>query len=370
MARAMGIIGFEGDTVKIEGISKHRPMSSVSFLGRYRLIDFPLSNLTNSGVNTIHIYVKEKPRSVFEHVGTGRQYNINSKHGKLRVMYGEEEISSSVYNTDVRSYLQNESYIWEDEAEYVIIMPSHFVYLQNFVDVMDKHIESGADITMLYKNTDLAKEKYFGTTTLNFDKDKRVKSFEINRGQAKKRAISLEAYVMKKHLFVELLRKANDQSPIYWFKDILTENVENLDIRGYSVKGTVLAITDLQSYYDSSMELINPETSDLFRQDWPIYTRTNDSAPTIYGDKAKVSKSLVANGTTIKGKVINSIIGRNVQIEEGAVVENCIILPTSYVGKNVHINGLVVDKHVRIEKSKEIQGSKEEIIYINRHDHI
>lgn len=370
MTRAMGIIGFEGDTVKIEGISKHRPMSSVSFLGRYRLIDFPISNLTNSGVNTIHIYVKEKPRSVFEHVGTGRQYNINSKHGKLRVMYGEEEISSSIYNTDVRSYLQNESYIWEDEAEYVIIMPSHFIYTQDFSDVMDKHIESGADITMLHKNTDAAKEKYFGTTTINFDKEKRVKSFEINRGQAKKRAISLEAYVLKKQLFVELLHKANNQSPIYWFKDIVTENVSNLNIQGYSVKGTVLAITDLQSYYDSSMELINPESSDLFKKDWPIYTRTNDSAPTIYGENAKVSKSLVANGTLIQGTVTNSIIGRNVQIEEGAVVENCIILPTSYIGKDVRINGLVVDKHVRIEKSKEIKGSPEQLIYINRHDHI
>ena len=174
---------------------------SISFLGRYRLIDFAISNFTNSKVDDIHIYVKEKPRSVYEHVGTGRHYNVNSKHGRLRVMYGEEEMSSAVYNTDIRAYIQNESFIWENKNEYVIIAPTHFVSLQNFTEVMDKHIESGADVTVLYKSSKNAKDEFVGADTLTLDRSKRITGFGVNRGQANQRNVSLECYVMKKTTF-------------------------------------------------------------------------------------------------------------------------------------------------------------------------
>lgn len=368
--RAMGIIAFEGDDIKVEGLSKHRPMMSMSFLGRYRLMDFAISNFTNSNMDTIHIYVKEKPRSVFEHVGTGRHYNINSKHGKLRVMYGEQEISSSVYNTDVRAYLQNETFIWEDQAEYVIVNPTHYIYTQDFREVMDRHIESGVDVTILYKNSKHSKTEFVGSSTLTMDRSKRITGFGTNRGQANQRNISLECYVMKKTLFFDLLRRADNTSAIYWFKDILEESVYDYKMMGYPVSGTVLGIHDLQSYYDASMRMINPDHSDLMKSDWPIYTRTNDSPPTIYESTADVNRVCIANGSVIRGKVTNSIIGRNVVIEKGAVVEDSILLPSTYVGKGVHIKGCVVDKHARVEKMKELNGSKDDPIYINRHDKI
>lgn len=369
--RAMGIVAFEGDDVKVEGLSKHRPMMSISFLGRYRLMDFAISNLTNSQVDMIHLYVKEKPRSVFEHVGTGRHYNINSKQGKLRVMYGEEEISSSVYNTDVRAFLQNESFIWEDQADYVIIVPTHFLFTQDYREVLDHHIESGVDVTVLYKNSRNAKEEFVGASTLNFDKEKMITDFGVNRGQAKQRSIMLESYVMSKEVFFRLIKKADELSKIYWFKDVLEEAVKDgVSMMGYPVMGTVLGIHDLKSYYDVSMSMINPEISTLMRLEWPIYTRTNDSPPAVYAKSAKVHNVCIANGAYIKGEVSNSIIGRNVIIEEGAVVKDSIILPNAYIGPHVKVTGCVVDKHVRIEKIKELNGSKDDLIYINRHDKI
>lgn len=368
MARALGILSFEHDLVKIEGVSKHRPLISASFLGRYRLMDFVISNFTNSKMENLHIYVKEKPRSVFEHVGTGRHYNINSKYGKLRVMYGEREISSAIYNTDIQSFLQNEAYILEDNSEYVIVTVGHFVYLQNYRKVLDKHIESGADVTILTKKTQEAKEYFHGCMTVAVDKEKRITKFGVNRGQAKTREICLEAYVMRKELFINLCHQANQMSSIYWFKDILVEKVDELVMKTYPVSRTVFAITDLKSYYDANMQMLEKESSDLFDVDWPIYTKTSDSVPAQYGPKAEVSNSLVANGCVINGKVSHCVIGRGVVIGEGSVVKDCLILPSCVIGKDKNLQGLVIDKHVHIEKQKEILGSKDEIIYLNRYD--
>lgn len=369
MARAMGLIAFESDRYRIKGISNHRPLMSASFLGRYRLMDFPISNLSNSGVNTIHVYVKEKPRSVFEHVGTGRHYNINSKHGRLRVMYGESEISSSIYNTDVMAYHQNRAYIMEDVCEYIIIAPAHFTYVQDFKDVMDKHIDSGADITVLYKNCDHAKEKFLGCSTLTFDGN-RIVGHSINHGQAKQRNISLETYVLKKSLFYSLIDSALATSSIYWFSDILFEKINQMNVLGYRVKSEALASVDLKSYFDSNMCILKSGDFKMFNSAWPIYTRTNDSSPTQYGKKSVVVNSLIANGCVINGTVKNSIIGRGVVVDEGSVLENCIVLPSTTIGKNIRMEYAVVDKHVRVEKTKSIIGSYDNLIYLNRHDQL
>lgn len=370
MARAMGIIAVEGDNIKIEGVNNHRPIHTVAFMGRYNLVDFPLSNLSNSGIDNIHVYIKSKPRTVFEHIGTGRQYNINSKHGRIRIMYGEQEISSQIYNTDVQSYLQNIQYISEENAEYVVIVPSHFTYVQNLSEILDEHIESKADITILYKSTHQAKHSFMGCDILKFVKGKRLMGMDINRGQRKDRDISLETYVMKKSLFMHLLRKAHETSPIYWLRDIISESVENLDIRGYALKTNAFAMTDLRSYFDNSMKMLNVYSTKLFNETWPIFTRTSDSPPSVYGKNSKVSNSLIANGSVIDGEVKNCIIGRDVEILEGTKIENCIVMSHTHIGKNKELKGLVVDKYVRIEKIDRLLAEEDDIIYISRNDHI
>ena len=175
---------------------------------------------------------------------------------------------------------------------------------------------------------------------------------------------------MKKTTFFELLRKAEQTSAIYWFKDILEESVYDYKMQAYQVGGQVLSVTDLKSYYNTHMALLDPKRSDLFNTNWPIYTRTNDSPPTIYTETANVTQSSIANGTVIKGKVINSVVGRNVIVEPGAIVEDSIILPSAYIGVGVHVKSTIVDRHVRVEKTKELNGTKDNPIYINRHDKI
>lgn len=370
MNKFLGIITFEKNDVRLDGISEFRPFSSITFLGRYRLIDFVLSNLSNSGIKKFQVYVKEKPRSVFEHVGVGSQYNINSKQGKMRVMYGEQSRISPIYNTDITAFLENMQWIEEDKAEYVVVAPSHYVYTQDFRDAIEYHHEREADITVLYKNTEEAKEEFAGSTTLTLNKSRRVIATDINRGQAMHRQISLDAFIMKKSLFIQLSKEAHEISSIYWFKDMIFDNIMDLNVIGYPVRSEVHAIVDVNAYYRANMKLLDPSKSSLFTKGWPIYTRTNDSPPTLYTSKADVSQSMIANGVIVEGTVRNSIIGRGCKILPGAVVENSIILPNTVIGEDVHVNYAIVDKHVSINRMKNIIGDPEQFIYIRRRDSI
>ena len=186
MCDALGIINFENACVDITGLIDYRPASAISFLGRYRLIrtscfsnhdrfwNFPNRSVKQSRTNR---------RSLIEHLGNGRQCNINSKRGRLSILYGENRIMSDVYNHDIANFMDNIQYIEEVNKPYVIIAPSYMIYQIDFNEVLKYHAEKNSDVTVIYKSTDNAKEEFIGCDTLSMDKDKRIVTFEKNRGQ-------------------------------------------------------------------------------------------------------------------------------------------------------------------------------------------
>ncbi len=367
--KALGIISFEDSSVNIEGLGDFRPVPAVAFMGRYRIIDFVLSNMTNSDIDNVQVYCKEKPRNLFEHLGDGRQYNINSKRGRLRILFGEKNFSSPVYNHDIANYILNMQYIEKDKNPYVVIAPSYFLYNIDYSEVLEAHIESGAEITALYTNTSEAKTAFLDCDTFTLDKDKRVLSIDKNRGKYKTRAVSLEAYVMRKDLFISLVKTAASISSLYWFKDVLREVVNEVDIRGYAVRGFVACINSLNEYYRISMLLKDYKVaSNLFKTSWPIYTHTNNSNPSMFTSDSKVTASVVANGCYIDGIVNNSIISRKAKVSKGAVIENSIVLPGAVIGEDVHLDHVIVDKYATIYKIKELIGTQDNLIYVQRRD--
>ena len=182
MARAFGIVTSSGTHIKVEGLQQYRPIGAFSFLGRYRVIDFPISNMSNSGIDRIQVYVRTKPRSLAEHLGTGRHYNINSKRGKLQLMFAQNSSENDVYNTDIASFYENIEFIERMHEPYVIIAPSYMVYAEDYRELLQTHIDSGADITLLYHSVDNAREKFLNCDILNLNKQKGVESIEKNRG--------------------------------------------------------------------------------------------------------------------------------------------------------------------------------------------
>lgn len=210
MARAFGIVTSSGTHIKVDGMQQYRPIGAFSFLGRYRVIDFPISNMSNSGIDHIQVYVRNKPRSLAEHLGTGRHYNINSKRGKLQLMFAQNSTENDVYNTDIAAFYENIEFIERMHEPYVIIAPSYMVYAQNYAELLQTHIDSEADITLLYQSVDNAREEFINCDILNLNKQKGVESIEKNRGSAQKRNIFMDTYIMKKSFSLSLSKSQKD----------------------------------------------------------------------------------------------------------------------------------------------------------------
>ncbi len=369
MYKAFGIVNSSSKNIRVEGLEDYRPIGAFSFLGRYRVVDFPISNLSNSGIDRIQVYVQEKPRTLVAHIGTGRHYNINSKSGKLQILFSDTAKRNDIYNTDISAYYENLECIEAMHHEYVVITPDYMVYSADFSTLIEQHIDSGADITLLYHSVDNAKEAYLNCNILNLNKQKGVLSIEPNHGNAKSRNIFMDTYIMKKDLLVDLIKKARATSSAFTLTDIINELHNDLDVRGISHRGFFASITDFQSYYDANMDLINIKTAQtLFDSEWPIYTRTNDSCPTHYYDTAEIRNSVVSNGCQVEGTIENSILGRGCIIHKGAVIKNSVILAGAEIGEGVHVENQVVDKLTKILHVKEVVSDPAFPGYIKRGD--
>ena len=369
MYKEFGIVNSSSKNIRVEGLEDYRPIGAFSFLGRYRVIDFPISNLSNSDIDRIQIYVQEKPRTLVSHIGTGRHYNINSKSGRLQILFSDTAKRNDIYNTDIAAYYENLECIEAMHHEYVVITPDYMVYSADFSTLIEQHIDSGADITLLYHSVDNAKEAYLNCNILNLNKQRGVLSIEPNHGNAKNRNIFMDTYIMKKDLLVDLIKKARATSSAFTLTDIINELHNDLDVRGISHRGFFASITDFQSYYDANMDLINIKTAQtLFDSEWPIYTRTNDSCPTHYYGTAEIRNSVVSNGCQVEGTIENSILGRGCIIHKGAVIKNSVVLAGAEIGEGVHVENQVVDKLAKILHVKEVVSDPALPGYIKRGD--
>ncbi|MDO4757198.1 MAG: glucose-1-phosphate adenylyltransferase subunit GlgD, partial [Parabacteroides sp.] len=317
MTKVLGILNFESSEAKVEGLADYRPISAVSFLGRYRILDFMISNFTNSKIDNIQVHIKSRPRSVIEHIHK-TNYNINSKRGRIHLLHGEQPVHNEIYNNDIASFMANMQFIEDSNASYVMVAPSHFVYIQDFNEMLNYHIESGNDITVLYQNVANAKDSFMMCDTLEFEDKKRITSFAKNLGKYKNRDVSLECYCMTKALFIELVEKAHATSSLFWLRDVIADSTKDLKVGGYQHKGYAACINTLKAYYEASMDLKDDALlRTLVSKNWPIHTMTNDSCPTLYKPGASVTGSIVGNGCEIEGTIINSVIGRGVVVKKG-----------------------------------------------------
>lgn len=368
--KVLGILNFEPAYVRVTGIDDYRPISASSFLGRYRVLDFMVSNFTNSGFNNIHLFVKERPRSTIEHV-CGTDYNLNPKKGSILIQTGEKTYSNQLYNTDIAAFDANMFYLCEKQADFVVIAPTHFIYIQDFAELLAAHQNSGNDITLLTQNVSGTDRLFSLCDTVKTEAGGRVTAMERNSGKYKHRQLYLEACVLSHRLFVNLVRKAQETSSLYWWDDILKDSLAEYQVGSYQHRGYVACMNTLQAYYEANMELCSADKlAQLIHPHWPIYTLTHDTCPTIYRRGASVKNSAVGNGCEIEGHVNHSLIGRKVKIGKGSFVDHCLLLPGCSIGENVHLSYAIVDRHANVSIAKEIHGAVQEPFYVKRGDRI
>jgi len=366
MAKVVGLVNLHSD-VSYKGLTERRPVASVSFLGRYGIIDFVLSNMSNSNIDTVGVLIKEKPRSLFKHLGSGNSWNFNSKSGGVSLLYNEKYANNTMYNHDINNIVENSAFIEKAKSDYVVIAPAHIITTMNYAEVVDAHARSGAEITMVYQRINNANETFVGSDYLRL-KGKEVAEIKQNKGNRKERNISLETYVINTKVLMSLLKYAKKVSSFFDLKDTLAYLCDERKIMAYEYKGFARCIDSYEAYYKASLEFLDLDVStQVFKSTWPIFTNTNDTPPTKYKKNANVKKSFVANGAVIDGDVEGSILARNVIIGKNAVVKNCIILNGSVVGNDAHLENVIIDKDARIEKKK-VLISEGEPLYVKEGD--
>ncbi len=369
MANILGIVNFESDRVNVEGLSDFRPVAAISFLGRYRVIDFVLSNMVNSHINQIKILVKYKPRSLIDHIGGGTQYNINSKTGSLQILYADQQIANKMYYTDIALLNQYKLYIEDSHCDYVVIAPSYMICKIDYQQVLRQHLQTGADVTCVYKEIEECGDNYVSCHNLYMNDEGWVIDAKVNHGGAGKKNISMEAYLCSKEVFFKILETATKDSGLYSLRTYLGNNPTDFKMHGYKYEGYFACLNSLKSYFNTSMELIDHEKAKgLFSKDWPIYTKTNDSAPAFYSKDANVKNCLIANGCVVQGELENCILGRGVKIKKGAKIKNSVILPGAIIGEDSNLEYTVVDKSAQVKCVKDIVGDQDHILYIKRRD--
>lgn len=342
-------------------LSSGRTLASIPFAGRFRLVDFTLSALVNAGVSNVAVITKSNYASLQDHLGDGKYWDLNHRNSGLRILspfYRSETNSEAFMARGKLDALRSvQKYIDSVKEEYVVISNANVVANIDFDAVFDSHIQSGADITCVYSMLTADTRRII---QLALDKSSNVTSMTYAEATGEKVPASLNIYVMKRSLLLDIIRDADTHDQYVFEKYALINNVDKLKIMGFEHKEYARVIRTVNDYYNASADMLNADIrNELFTDSRPIMTRVKDSVPVLYHYNANIENSLIADGCHIDGTVKNSIIFRNVTIETGAVVENSIIMQNSVIGKGSSLNCVILDKNIKISDNKHLCGAAE-----------
>ncbi|PAB58789.1 glucose-1-phosphate adenylyltransferase subunit GlgD [Anaeromicrobium sediminis] len=368
MKDLMGIINLSENEEEIKEITYNRPTATVPIGGRYRVIDFILSNMVNAGIHNISIFTQGKSRSLMDHIGTGKPWDLDRKNDGLFVLNPVVNVNDVItHKGDLENFKNHLDYIKYSNQEYVLLSRSYMICNIDFKEALQYHKESGSDITIVYKKMINNNKRFLGRNSLNIDENGRVISIGRNAGNRRYYNISMEMYLMKKELFLDIIQDSLTLGDSQYLKQAIFQRLDTLNVNGYPYEGYLACINSIQNYYETSMDILDIDVSrELFHKRGSIYTKTKDEPPAKYTDDSKVSNSVVANGCIIEGIVENCIIGRGVKIKKGAVVKDSIIMQKSIIEDGSYIKNAILDKYVHITENNMLAGDRKNPLVIKK----
>lgn len=348
-------------------ITRHRTIASTPIGGRYRLIDFALSNLVNNNISKIGVVTKNKFQSLMDHVGSGKDWDLARKRGGLTILppYG---ITYDYYNTRLEALKAILGYIDASSEEYVVLTDCYNVCNIDYRKVFDQHFKTGADITCMYRNRIVQDDDYKPVNVFTINEDNRIIDMNAYHSFTGVANTSIDTWIMKKALLSSLVHNAIKNQYRSFNRDILKENLKTLKIYGFNFTDYFGSISSMRSYYELNMDLLNPDIrNELFNQQGrSVYTKVRDSAPTKYGKNALVHNSLIADGCYIDGVVENSVIFRGTTIKQDVEVKNSIIMQGTKIGNGSKLNYVISDKNVTISDGTILHAAKQNPLYIKK----
>ncbi len=355
MKTVVGIVNLQESNDLIRELAATRAVEALPFAGRYRVVDFSLSNMINSGINTVGLMLPDYSRAILDHIRSGKDWDLARRRDGLTYL------PAALPGTDARKGDLKDIYANLDFAElsdkkYVLFVNGSYVYNIDFQEVLDFHKKSGADITMIYQTVD--EDKPGKTVVIETSTNGVVTDLAETNGAKKGQKTVLSAYLMPVPTFAYIVRTSYERGGQDFLIDGIMKHASEQKISAYEHKGYVARINSTEAYYKANRDCLNPEIwSELFmNKDRPIFTKVKDEVPVQYKDTAEVKNSLIANGCIIRGRVENSIIFRGVKVGKGAVVKDCILMQRCQVEDGARVENIICDKNVMITKNRWLKG--------------
>ena len=365
MKNVMGIIHHKKDEDVFRELTKHRCIAALPFGGKYRLVDFPLSNMTNAGISNVGIITSLKLRSLLDHLGTGKEWGLDRKHDGLFILPAASEKNKRWL--DLEDICANQDYIVNSRQEYVLLTGSNIVCNIDLRKVFAYHCEKKADLTIIYSDgykflpEDVARGVYLKRGT-----NGRITEVSIGT-PFESGVVCMDMYLFKKSFLLQLLQECSAFGKCDFISEVLPLKLKEMKIYGYAHEGYLGMVNSWQSLYKHQMDLLNPKTwQELFFAKGSIHTKLKDGPPARYYEKSEVHNVFASPGCLIEGKVENSILFRKVIIGRGAVVRNSILMPRVEIEENVILDGVILDKSAHIKKGVKLISSDNNPVIIEK----
>ena len=357
---AMLLAGGQGSRLGVLTAKVAKP--AVAFGGKYRIIDFPLSNCINSGIDTVGVLTQYQPLRLNAHIGIGIPWDLDRNYGGVTVLPPYERSGSSEwYSGTANAIYQNLDFLKRCHEPYVIITSGDAVYKMDYNKVLEYHIAKKADITVVCKelgpNEDASR---FGTIKMN--DSMRIEEFEEKPMVAQSQIVSTGIYVIRRRQLIDLIEHCAEDDRHDFVTDILIRYKNLKKIYGYKIKDYWSNISTVDAYYQTNMDFLKPEVREYFFRTQPgIYSKVSDLPPAKYNPGCEVKNSLISNGCIINGYVENSVLFKKVFVGENCVIKNSIILNDVYLGDNTHIENCIVESRDTLRPGTNYVGTDDEV---------
>lgn len=360
--RVLGVIFSNTQSPSFNELTSVRTIGSVPFCGRYRLIDFILSNMVNSGIDKVGVITRSNYQSLLDHLGSGKAWDLSRKREGLYMLppFGH---GGNMVEGKVETIASNASFFRNSKEDYVVLSDSDIIINIDLQKVVEEHIENDADITVVYTNgvapTPMSEKLLF-----KFDEEQRATDMLIGIDKEEVCDYGLRIYVMKKDFLMDTITEAVSRNRINFVRDIIAPCFEKGKLYGYKHDGYSAVIGSLKQYFDISMNMMNSDVrSEIFGKR-PVYTKVRDEAPAVYGLGSVARNSLVADGCTVNGEINNCILFRGVTVAEGAKLNNCIIMQDTQIGADADLEYVIIDKNAKVKSGRKLTGCESYPVFI------
>ena len=365
--KAMGII-FANDGT-IGALTEKRTMASLPFGGRYRQVDFALSNLCAAGVRRVGIVTRHNYQSLMNHVGSGEEWGLELEEGGLEYLTPYSMSRTDNYRGKLESLHSAMQFLdYGNEDEYVFLIDSAILSNIDLNSVLHSHIESGKDITVVTKSGIANGSKQLDLA-IKLDEQGQIADMAVDYVAPADYLASMDIFVLSKKWLAQQVREHIAHNLYHMDRDLVLGQWQKglIGVNVYQFKGTALFNESVQEYYDNSLALIHKEIRhDLFHYNHPVYTKVRDRVPCYYGENCSIQDCIVADGCMLEGQVYNSILFRQVSVAEGATVENCLIMNDTVIGEGAILKNVILDKDVTVRAGVQLIGTATNPIIVKR----